>query len=127
MIKSWITVKFKDPINANILAGINNDLVPVNIGARSVRIKYNKNYTDKFTLRLKAINDTIYDNGITIEEIQFEDFWIIKDDKILMTSIPNNSRVYVEHSSDHNVLFFKGDLTLSYYHPIREYLNDPLR
>ena len=127
MTKSWITVKFKDPINADILAGINNDLVPVNIGARSVRIEYNKNYTDNFTLRLKAINDTIYDNNITIEEIQFEDFWMIKDNKILLTSTPNNSRVYVESSSDHNLLFFRGEIALSYYHPIREYLNDPLR
>jgi hypothetical protein len=127
MTNSWITVNFKDPINADILAGINNELVSVNIGASSIRIEYIKNYTDKFTLRLKAINDTIYDNVIIIEKIQFEDFWMIKDNKISLTPIPNNSRVYVENSSDHNSLFFKGDLALSYYHPIREYLNDPLR
>jgi len=127
MIKSWITVKFKDPINADILVGVNDDLVPVNMGARSVRIEYNKNYTDEFMLRVKAINDTIYDNVINIEEIQFEDFWMIKDEKILMTSTPNNYRVYVELSSDHNILFFRGELTLSYYHPIREYLNDSSR
>lgn len=123
---SWLTITFREPVITNLSVGVNDDFYPIQKGSSHCKLKYLKNYDDKFLLRIKTLDKSIYNNTVTITQIQFEDFWTISDNKILMTAISHDSKIFVESTNDHNTLFFLGELNFEFYHPIGEFLNDPL-
>ena len=81
-----------------------------------VVLEYIPNYECLNTIKISTVDNNIKVYPIIITRIDFEDFWSLSLNKILM--LPETNDPTVDKTSTHNCLFFVGSLIYNFEHAI---------
>jgi hypothetical protein len=113
-MNSNLTLTFDKPVKVNSTLRVNSSIIKIPQNVDSITIIYQ--VKKKNRLLIETYDSNIEKYPLTIKKIQFEDFWIIADHKVMLLPITSNKNV--ELTPTHSSIFFIGSLLLEFWHPL---------
>lgn len=108
-------IHFEENIKIPIDCLINGVKTTIDVGNNSCQLTYHPDYKKFNYIKISTNNNNITKFPIVIRKIIFDDFWVFENNKILF--LPITKDVFVEKTTTHNTLFFKGSLIYKFFHP----------